>query len=53
MRDGESEIEGRRKRCETENGGERKWQIFIGENKKLLFCFRMLLQYHRKFIMIL
>ena len=49
----ESEIERQRERHETESGGEWKWQIFIGENKKLLFCFRMLLQYHRKFIMIL
>ena len=38
---------------EDEKWRERKWQIFIGENKKLLFCFTMLPQYHHKFTMVL
>ena len=32
--------------------GERKTQIFVGEDKKLLFTFTMLPQYHCKFTMI-
>ena len=32
---------------------ERKWHIYIGENKKLLFCFAILLQHYCKFAMVL
>ena len=34
-------------------GEERESGIYIGENKKLLFCFVILLQYHCKFTMVL
>ena len=34
-------------------GEERESGIYIGENKKLLFCFAILLQYHCKFAMVL